>query len=170
MKVIVCSDKNWGIGFGGDLLINIPQDMKRFKKLTTGNIVVMGRETFMSLPGKKPLKNRTNIVLSRNKKFIGEGLIVYHSIDELLYNLEKYPSGSIFVIGGESVYKQLLPYCNIAYVTKVDSIFKADRYFVNLDNHKSWKLTFEGKQQSHGNISYRYLIYENTKISLLQPG
>ena len=170
MKVIVCSDKNWGIGFKGDLLINIPQDMKRFKKLTTGNIVVMGRETFMSLPGKKPLKNRTNIVLSQTKEFICEGLIVYHSIDELMNNLRKYPSDSIFVIGGESVYKQLLPYCNIAYVTKVDSIFKADRYFANLDNHNSWKLTFIGKQQSYGNIKYKYLIYENTKITLPQPG
>ena len=166
MKAIVCSDMNWGIGFEGNLLVKIPQDMKRFKKLTTGNIVVMGSETFMSLPGKKPLKDRTNIVLSRNKKFIGDGLIVYRSIDELLLNIKKYPSDSIFVIGGESVYKQLLSYCTMAYVTRVDSIFEADRHFVNLDNHKSWNLTFEGKQQNHDNISYKYLIYENTMISL----
>jgi dihydrofolate reductase len=119
MKAIVAVDLNWGIGYQGKLLQRIPEDMKFFKAATTGKVVIMGRETFESLPGKEPLKDRVNIVLSRNQLFNNENVIICRSLTELFVELKKRLWDDVFVIGGESIYIQLLPYCSEALLTRI---------------------------------------------------
>ena len=120
MNLIVAVDKNWGIGFENKLLVSIPDDMKFFRETTTGKVVVMGRKTLESFPGGRPLKNRTNIVLTKNKNYKADGAIVVHTIEQLKEELKKYPSEDIYVIGGASIYAALLDDCDVAHVTKID--------------------------------------------------
>ena len=141
MNLIAAVDKNWAIGYQNKLLTSIPEDMKFFRQTTTGKVVVMGRKTLESFPGKKPLKNRTNIVLTKNPSYQAEGAIVVHSEDELREELKKYDSEDIFVIGGESIYRQLLDECDKAYITKIEYAYTADAYFPNLDEKEEWKIT-----------------------------
>lgn len=108
MNIIVAVDKNWAIGCNNKLLVSIPSDMKFFRETTTGNVVVMGRKTLESFPNGMPLKNRTNIVLTGNRDYQVKGAIVVHSMEELLEELKKYNSEQIYVIGGDSVYRQML--------------------------------------------------------------
>ncbi len=164
MKAIVAVDLNWGIGFKGNLLQRIPEDMKLFKQMTLGKVVVMGRETFESLPGKEPLKDRINIVLSKDRKFINENVNICRSIDELSHEIKKYNSDDVFVIGGESVYTQLLPYCTEAYVTKIHNSYVADKYFYNLDKEERWKLISTSDLQIYKDIQFMFVKYVNTKF------
>lgn len=164
MKVIVSVDTNWGIGCRGNLLQRIPGDMKLFKQRTIGKVVVMGRETFESLPGKEPLKDRVNIVLSRNKGFINEKVTVCRSLEELFDELLKYDSDDVFVIGGAAVYKELLPFCSEAYITRIENTYEADRHFVDLDKETAWKLASESEFNEYNNIKFKYLKYENSEI------
>ena len=113
MHAIVAADKNWGIGRNNELLVRIPNDMKNFRRLTEGNVVVMGRKTLESFPGGKPLPNRVNIVLTRQEGYDGKGAVVVHSEEELREELAKYTE-EIFIIGGESIYRMMLPYCEDA--------------------------------------------------------
>ena len=137
MNVIVAADKNWGIGKDNKLLVSIPSDMKFFRTQTTGKVVVMGRKTLESFPNGMPLKNRTNIVLTRNPDYEVKGGVVVHSVEELLEVLKPYEEEDIYVIGGDSIYRLLLPYCRTAHVTKIDFAFEADTYFPNLDEDGS---------------------------------
>lgn len=162
MKAIVAVDLNWGIGYNGDLLQFIPEDMKFFKQMTIRNIVIMGRETFESLPSKKPLKDRINIVLSKNESFKNEGLIICRSLDDLFRELKNYNTDNLFVIGGEKVYSQLLPYCTEAYVTKIKNKYVADKYFINLDEDNSWTLQSESEIQKYNDIQFTFNKYINT--------
>ena len=146
MKAIVAVDFNWGIGYKGNLLQRIPGDMKYFKEKTIGRVVIMGRETMESLPGKEPLKDRVNIVLSRNGNLKKDRFIICHSLAELLSVLKNYDSDDVYVIGGESVYAQLLPYCTEAYVTKIENTYSADKFFPNLDQLSPWKLAEVGEE------------------------
>ncbi|MBO7209103.1 MAG: dihydrofolate reductase [Clostridia bacterium] len=134
MNLIVATDKNWGIGKNNDLLFHIPKDMKFFRETTTGKTVIMGRKTLESFPNKKPLPNRRNIVLTRNKDYVLEGAEVIYDISEL--NVE----ADAFVIGGSEIYKLLLPLCHTAYITKVDADGGADKFFPNLDKDEEWEL------------------------------
>ena len=120
MNIIVAVDKNWAIGKDNKLLVSIPADMKMFRQETTGKVVVMGRKTLESFPNGLPLKNRTNIVLTGNKDYNVKDAIIVHTVEELLEEIKKYPSEEVYCIGGDSVYKQLLPYCDTAHVTKID--------------------------------------------------
>ena len=120
MKIIVAADKNWGIGKDNKLLVSIPADMKMFRQETTGKVCVMGRKTLESFPGGLPLKNRINIVLTRNENYKVKDAIIVHSIEELMEELKKYPAEDVYCIGGDTIYKQLLPYCDAAQVTKID--------------------------------------------------
>lgn len=163
MKAILSADLNWGIGYKGSLLERIPEDMKYFKQKTLGKVVIMGRETFESLPGQKPLKDRINIVLSRNMNFNNSEVVICRSMDELSHELEKYPSDDVFVIGGESVYTQLLPLCTEIYVTKINNAYEADRYFINLDEDKTWKLVSRSEPKTHNNIQYIYTKYQKSE-------
>ena len=129
MNIIVAVDKNWAIGKDNKLLVSIPADMKMFRQETTGKVVVMGRKTLESFPNGLPLKNRTNIVLTGNKDYNVKDAIIVHTVEELLEEIKKYPSEEVYCIGGDSVYKQLLPYCDTAHVTKIDFAYEASICF-----------------------------------------
>jgi len=164
MKAIVAVDLNWGMGCKGELLERIPEDMKFFKQTTVGKIVVMGRATFESLPSQEPLKDRINIVLSTNGQFRDKGITICRSLNELLKELEKYPTGDVFVIGGEKVYRELLPYCTEAYVTKIENTYKADKHFINLDEDKRWRLIDRGEFKSYNDIRYSFMKFTNSNL------
>ena len=160
MNLIVAVDKNWAIGNGNKLLVSIPQDMKFFRETTTGKVVVMGRKTLETFPGGQPLKNRTNIVLTRDKNYQVKGAIVVHSIEEVLEELKKYEDDDIYVIGGETIYRQLLPYCKLAHVTKVNHAYEADTYFPNLDEKDEWVVTGVSEEQTYFDLEYEFVRYE----------
>ena len=163
MNLIVAVDKNWAIGYGNKLLVSIPQDMKFFRETTSGKVVVMGRKTLESFPNGLPLKNRTNIVLTGNKNYKANGAIIVHTIEELLEEIKKYPSDEVYCIGGDSVYKQLLPYCDTAHVTKIDFAYEADSHFPNLDEMPEWKITAESEEQTYFDLEYTFVKYERVK-------
>jgi dihydrofolate reductase len=161
MNLIVAVDKNWAIGYEGNLLERISEDHKRFRELTTGKVVILGRKTLYTFPGNKPLKERTNIILTGNKDFKCEGALIYNSIEELLKNIKIYETEDIFVIGGESIYKQLLPYCKHAYVTKIFTEHNADKFMPNLDESKDWKISSESRIHDYNGIEFQFVSYEN---------
>lgn len=160
MNIIVAADKNWAIGKDNKLLVSIPADMKFFRQETTGKVVVMGRKTLESFPNGLPLKNRTNLVLTSNPGYQVKGAIVVHSLEELLRELEKYPSEEIYVIGGDSIYHQLLPYCDTAHVTRIDYAYTADSYFPNLDEMPEWEITASSDEQTYFDLEYSFVKYE----------
>ncbi len=160
MNVIVAVDNNWAIGNKNQLLVRIPNDHKHFREETTGKVVVLGRKTLETFPQGQPLKNRTNIILSKDKEYRVKDAIVVHSIEELLEELKKYNDEDIYIIGGDSVYKQLLPYCNVAHVTKIDHEYEADAYFPNLDKEADWEITADSDEQTYFDIAYQFLKYE----------
>lgn len=160
MKAIVNVDKNWGIGLGDALINHIPADMKFFKEKTTGNVVVMGRSTFMTFPGPRALPNRVNIVLTTDKSWSAPDVIVCHSLEELETELEKYDTDNVYVIGGMAVYNQLVPVCDTAYVTKVETAKPADKFFPDLDSEGSWEVADEGEEQDHNGVKFRFVTYK----------
>ena len=160
MNIIVAVDQNWAIGRDNKLLVSIPADMKFFRTQTTGNVVVMGRKTLESFPNGLPLKNRTNIVLTRNPGYQVKGATVVHSLEELLEELKQYPSEDVYVVGGDSIYRQLLPYCDVAHVTKIDYAYEADTYFPNRDEMKEWQITASSEEQTYFDLEYTFLKYE----------
>lgn len=160
MNLIVAVDKNWAIGKGNKLLVSIPQDMKFFRETTMGKVVVMGRKTLESFPGGQPLKKRTNIVLTRDKNYDVKDAIVVHGIEELLDELKNYNEEDIYVIGGETIYRQLLPYCKLAHVTRINHSYEADTYFPNLDDDKEWAVTGVSDEQTYFDLEYEFVRYE----------
>ena len=155
MKAILSADKNWGIGYQNRLLVSIPSDMKFFRQTTTGKVVVMGRKTLESFPNGMPLKNRTNIVLTGNKGYHVKDAVIVHSKEELLDDTD-----DVYVIGGESIYRMLLPYCSTVYVTKIDQAFQADTFFPNLDEMDEWVMTEEGEEQTCFDLEFAFTKYE----------
>ena len=163
MNIIVAVDENWAIGYKNELLIRIPADMKMFRQETTGKVVVLGRKTLETFPNAQPLKNRTNIILSTQKEYAVKDAIVVHSIEELTEELKNYADEDIYIIGGETIYRQLLPYCNVAHITKIDRSYEADAYFPNLDTDPAWKVTAESDEQSYFDTTYSFVKYERVK-------
>lgn len=163
MNLIVAVDENWAIGYKNELLIRIPADMKMFRQETTGKVVVLGRKTLETFPNGQPLKNRTNIILSTKKDYQVKDAIVVHSIEELLEELKKYPSEDIYIIGGETVYRQMLPYCDVAHVTRIDRKYEADAFFPNLEEEGNWEITAESDEQSYFDTTYTFVKYERRK-------
>lgn len=159
MNLIAAVDENWAIGNKNELLVRIPGDMKQFREHTTGKVVVLGRKTLETFPGGQPLKNRTNIILSKDPKYQVKDAVVVHSLEELLEALKAYPSEEVFIIGGESVYRQLLPYCDTAYITKIDRAYEADAFLPNIEK-EGFVLTGESEEQSYFDITYTFLRYE----------
>ena len=164
MNLIVAVDENWAIGYKNELLIRIPADMKMFRQETTGKVVVLGRKTLETFPNAQPLKNRTNIILSSNKDYKVKDATVVHSIEELLEELKNYADEDIYIIGGETVYRQLLPYCNVAHVTKIERSYEADAFLPNLDKDPVWKITAESDEQSYFDTTYSFVKYERKKV------
>lgn len=163
MNLIVAADENWAIGNKNELLVRIPADHKLFRQETTGKVVVLGRKTLETFPQKLPLKNRTNIILSSDPAYRVKDADVVHDVEELMEELKKYPDESIYVIGGESVYRQLLPYCNVAHVTKIDRAYEADAYFPDLDKDPEWEITAESDEQVYFDLTYHFVKYERKK-------
>ena len=160
MNLIVAVDNNWAIGRKGKLLVSIPNDMKHFREETAGKVVVFGRKTLDTFPQSQPLASRTNIILSANKSFFVKGATVVPSLEALIEELKKYDDEDIYVIGGDSVYKQLLPYCKVVHVTKIDHEYEADTYFPNLDEDPAWRITAESDEQTYFDLPYTFLKYE----------
>lgn len=160
MNLIVAVDKNWGIGKDNKMMWNIPEDMKFFREKTIGHVVVMGRKTMESFPDGQPLKDRVNVVLSRQKGYRLSGALAMHTDEEIKALLEKFDPAEVFVVGGAQVYQQFLPYCSTAYVTKVDQAFDADTYFPNLDELPGWELIEEGEERTCSGLKYRFTKYE----------
>ena len=156
---IVHADKEWGIGKNGDMMFSLPKDMKFFRETTTGHTVVMGGNTLRSFPNQKPLKNRVNIVLTR--KQVCDECVAVRSYDELKAEMKKRGNEDIYVIGGGEIYRELLPYCHYAYVTKVDAIGGATVFFPNLDNHPDFKCVSEGKPIDDNGHTVRFTTYQN---------
>ena len=164
MNTIVSVDNNWGIGCQGSLLARIPGDMRWFRQHTVGKVVVMGRNTLLSLPGGKPLADRANVVLSGNGQLQGTGLEVYPSLPRLLTGLLKYRSEDIYVIGGAQVYRLLLPYCHYAYVTCFRKAFAADCWFPDLNQDAKWQLEDISPVFDHEGQKYHFTIYRNITL------
>ena len=159
MKAIVAVDQNWGIGCKGKLLVSIPADMKFFRSTTLGKVVVMGRKTLESFPNGAPLKDRVNIVLTKNSNFEKQGVVVVHSVEELHEELKKYNSDDVYVIGGAAIYSQLIDECDTAYVTKIDYTYEADAYFPNLDEKEHWEVAVEGEEETYYDLEYYFMTY-----------
>lgn len=159
MNVIAAADANWAIGYKNELLVKIPNDQKWFQKITTGKVVVMGRKTMETFPNGMPLKNRTNIVLTGDRALRVKDAELVYGIEELLEKLKQYNTEDVYVIGGESVYEELLPYCDTAYITKIDYTYQADRYFPNLDNDADWHIESESEEQTYFDLEYYFVKY-----------
>lgn len=157
----------WGIGNENNLLVRIHADMRRFRALTTHQTIIIGRKTLLSFPSGKPLPNRDNIILTRNPSFQASGATICHTLSELRDAVWKKDPESIFVCGGESVYKLLLPYCEKALVTMSDVSCPADRFFPNLNLLPNWVLSGAGPTEREGEITFRFLEYTNTCLQKL---
>ncbi len=160
MNIIAAVDNNWAIGWKGQLLVRIPNDHKQFRQETMGKIVVYGRKTLETFPQGMPLEGRVNIILSKTPDYQVKGAQVVASVDALLEKLRAYPSKDVYVIGGASVYRQLLPYCDTAHITKIDHVYEADAYFPDLDRNTEWELTADSDEQTYFDIAYTFLRYE----------
>ncbi|HJD13700.1 MAG TPA: dihydrofolate reductase [Candidatus Ruminococcus avistercoris] len=163
MNMILSADQNWGIGCNNKLLVSIPSDMKFFRQETTGKVVVMGRKTLESFPGGMPLKNRINIVLTKDAGYDAKGAVTVHSKEELLEELKKYNDEDVYVIGGGEVYHMMLPYCDTIHVTKIDFAYQADTFFPNLDQMPEWEITASSEEQTYFDLEYTFLKYERKK-------
>ncbi len=163
MNLIAAVDSNWAIGNREKLLISIPNDHKHFREETTGKVVVLGRKTLQTFPQGLPLKNRTNIILSRNPGYTVKDASVVHSVEELLEELKQYASGDVYIIGGESIYRQMLPYCDTAHITKIDHSYQADAYFPDLDSDPEWEITEDSDELTYFDIPYQFVKYERKR-------
>lgn len=157
--MIVAVDNRWAIGNKNRLLVSIPNDLKHFREETTGKVIVLGRKTLETFPQGLPLQNRENIILSGNPAFKVRGATVVNSLEQLLDTLKKYPPEDVYIVGGESIYRQLLPYCDTVQVTKIDHTYEADAYFPDLDADKEWILAEDSDELTYFDISYNFLKY-----------
>ena len=167
MNIIVAVDSEWGIGYKGDLLARVKEDLQNFARLTTGKTVILGSNTLATFPGGRVLKDRRNIVLNPDPEYAPEGAVVVHSLEELFACLESLQRDGlrlddVFVIGGASVYRQLLPYCEKAYVTVFRRCFEKDVWFPNLDADPAWTLAEESEAMEHEGLPFRYTVYRRT--------
>lgn len=152
---MVAADRNWAIGKDGDQLVYLREDLRRFRALTLGGCVIMGRRTLEALPGGRPLAGRRNLVLSGDPAFAPAGAEVCRSVEEALAAAPE----DAFVIGGASVYRALLPWCSEAYVTRLDGAFPADRWFPDLDSMADWRAADRSGLMEEGGVRYRYVTY-----------
>lgn len=156
MNAIVAVDENWGIGRNGELLARISADLRRFKTLTTGHAVILGRKTLQTFPGGRPLPGRENLIMSTTMDAVPEGARVFRDLDSLLDDAPE----DAFVIGGESVYRALLPRCGKIYVTKIHKTFEADAFFPDLDALGGWKPVEEEGLMEEKGLRFSYVTYE----------
>ena len=155
MILIAAVDENWAIGNAGDQLVYLKEDLKRFRALTADKTVILGRKTLATFPGGKPLAGRENLILSADPRFSVDGAKVFRSLAELL----TYAPENSAVIGGGSVYEALLPYCSMAYITKIHAAYPADTFFPNLDTDPAWEPVEESAPLEQDDIVFHYTTY-----------
>ena len=163
LSIIVAKAKNNIIGKDNSMLWKLPDDLKRFKEKTTGHTIIMGRKTFESLKEKSPLYGRKNIVLTTNKSYDAKGAVVCASVEEVLDAVKDYDDNDIYVIGGGEIYKEFLPYCDVAHITKIDYKYDADTYLENLDKNSEWHITANSEEKTYFDIVYEFVKYEKKK-------
>lgn len=166
MKCIAAVDNNWAIGFDNRLLFHIPDDLHFFKKKTLGKAVIMGKNTLLSLPKQAPLPNRVNIVLSTS--LTKDGCVICDSLQSLFEAIKSFNSDDLFVIGGEQIYNLLLPYCDEAYITKVNADSNGNRFFPNLDLSDNWELIYKGEKRIHNNLEFYFCRYKNNSVKVFE--
>ena len=163
ISILNC-DKKFGIGKRNGLLFSLPKDMKFFRETTSNHTVCMGENTLLSFPGNKPLKNRTNIVLSQDPTHNYEGVVNVHTFEDFLKAIkEREIIDTVFIIGGASIYRQTLPYVDEVYLTKVNADGGAEVFFVNLDEEKDFELIKESEPEMDGYIEIKFCVYKNNK-------
>ncbi len=160
MELIVAVYDDWGIGCCGTQPIALSADRKFFRETTKGAMVIVGRKTLADFPGGKPLPNRVNVVLTRSETDIPD-VVVCHSPREAAALAET--AERAMVIGGGSIYRQMLPMCDTAYITKVHAAPKSDTFFPNLDNDPAWKLETVLQSGEENGISYEMCLYRRIK-------
>ena len=161
MIIIVAADEKWGIGKNGDLLTPLPEDMKFFREKTRDSVVILGRKTLESFPDGKPLKNRVNIVISRQENIPVDGIIKVSSVEEAAEGAKKYEGKNVFVIGGGTIYRQMLKYCDTAYITKIEKIFDdADTFIDNLDELDEWKIVEKSDIKEYNGTKFSFVTYK----------
>jgi len=171
MNLVVAVDQNWAIGKNGQLLVHNDYDLEHFKAITTGKTIVYGRKTLETFPGGKPLKNRTNLVLTRDENFAVEGATIIHDLSEL----DKYDSSDLYVIGGASIYEQLYDKCQLAFVTHFEfAAENPDAFFPNLAEKANWIKVEEtpvvtvandckkNRNSDGPKVAMRFVTYRNT--------
>ena len=172
ISAIVCVDKNWGIGYQGNLLMSIPEDMRFFVEQTKHSVIIMGRKTYDSLPS-KPLPHKTNIVVTSkiNKSHeVDENGTIFVTMDFIkmfLSTLSPESPVDYYIIGGGQIYEELLPYCSKVYVTTIERRFEnVDTYFPNLSKNDNWWLIKHGDAKSHIGTIYRFNIYSKVDFEI----
>lgn len=164
MNAVVAVDENWGIGLNGTQTLVIPEDRKHFREVTGHGTVIVGRKTLMDFPGGKPLKNRRNIVLTCDKTFSAEGAETAGDINAVLELVKNELPEQVFLIGGESVYKALLPYCKRAYLTVIEAAGENDAFFPNLDELPNWTMESRTETMESGELKYYFATYVNSDV------
>jgi dihydrofolate reductase len=163
MDIVVAVNDDWGIGFKGTQSVVVPEDRKHFRSVTGKGTVIVGRKTIQDFPGGKPLKNRKNIVLTRDENLKIDGAVVVHSMDEAFSAISE--DENVFIIGGDSVYKLFLPYCSRAFLTKLLVTPESDTFFPNLDETPNWSVEDMGEElTSENGVKYRFITYINNDV------
>ena len=167
ISILNC-DKEYGIGKKNGLLFSLKEDMSFFRKTTLNHVVAMGENTLLSFPGSKPLKNRTNIVLSQDPTHNYEGVINVHTFEEFLRVINEYSEKEdVYIIGGASIYRQTLPYVDYVYLTKVDAVGGAEVFFVNIDADERFDLISESEPIQDGEYQIRFVTYRNNNKKVI---
>lgn len=161
ISILNC-DKEYGIGKKNGLLFNLKEDMRYFRNTTMNHVVAMGENTLLSFPGSKPLKNRTNIVLSQDVTHNYPDVINVHTFLEFLNVVDSFAKNEdVFIIGGASMYRQMLDYVDYVYLTKVDAVGGAEVFFVNIDENPNFEVVSESEPVQDGDHSIKFVIYRN---------
>lgn len=163
MNLIVAADTHWAIGKDGHVLVTIPADQQMLMKETAGKVVVMGRRTLESLPGGQPLGNRTNLILTHDEDYKARGARICHSLEAALEMLSAYDTDDIYVIGGQSIYEQFLPYVDTVHVTRIDYTYDADTFFHNMEQDERWSMVEEGDEQTYFDLCYTFQKFQRKK-------
>lgn len=161
ISILNC-DKEYGIGKKNGLLFELKEDMRYFRKTTLNHVVAMGENTLLSFPNQKPLKNRTNIVLSSDFTHNYEDVINVHDFQQFLNVVDNYSKREdVYIIGGASMYRQMLPYVDYVYLTKVDAVGHAEVFFVNIDEDENFEVVSESEPVQDGDYTIRFVVYKN---------
>ena len=158
MYAIVAVYDNWGIGFCGTQPLTLSADRKYFREKTAGAAVIAGRKTLLDFPGGRVLPKRVNLILTHDESFSVPGGEIVHSVEEAVQRANEFDR--TFVIGGARVYRQMLPYCDKVYVTKIHAQIESDVFFPNLDEDPAWTCTERGETQEENGVSFEFCVYQ----------